>query len=87
MMRCKAVISTGLIRWWSKPAFSDSSRSWSWPHPVCATRTIAAGQRVGTMKITLEDRTLAEVPVVAIEQVETGNIFVRTWDSLRLLFK
>ena len=48
---------------------------------------IAAGQRVGTMKITLEDRTLAEVPVVAIEQVETGGIFVRTWDSLRLLFK
>jgi D-alanyl-D-alanine carboxypeptidase (penicillin-binding protein 5/6) len=39
------------------------------------------------MKITLEDRTLAEVPVVAIEQVEIGSIFVRTWDSLRLLFK
>ena len=48
---------------------------------------IAAGTRVGTMKITLEDKTLAEVPVVAIEQVEIGSIFVRTWDSLRLLFK
>jgi D-alanyl-D-alanine carboxypeptidase (penicillin-binding protein 5/6) len=48
---------------------------------------IAAGARVGTMKITLEDKTLAEVPVVAIEQVEIGSIFVRTWDSLRLLFK
>jgi D-alanyl-D-alanine carboxypeptidase (penicillin-binding protein 5/6) len=48
---------------------------------------VTAGQRVGTMKIALEDKTLAEVPVVAIEPVEAGNIFVRSWDSLRLLFK
>jgi D-alanyl-D-alanine carboxypeptidase (penicillin-binding protein 5/6) len=48
---------------------------------------IAAGQRVGTMKIALEDKPLAEVPVVAIEPVELGNIFVRGWDTLRLFFK
>ena len=48
---------------------------------------ITAGQRVGTMKIALEDKTLAEVPVVAIEPVELGNIFVRGWDTLRLFFK
>lgn len=48
---------------------------------------IAAGQQVGTMKIALEDKTLAEVPVVAIEPVEMGNIFVRGWHTLRLFFK
>ena len=48
---------------------------------------IAVGQRVGTMKIALEDKMLAEVPVVAIEPVELGNIFVRGWDTLRLFFK
>ena len=48
---------------------------------------VSAGQRVGTMKIALEGKTLAEVPVVAIEPVELGNIFVRGWDTLRLFFK
>jgi len=48
---------------------------------------IAAGQRVGTMKITLDGKALAEVPVVAIEAVAPGNVFARAWDALRLMFK
>ncbi len=48
---------------------------------------VAAGQRVGTMKITLDDKPLTEVPVVAIEKVELGNIFARGWDAMRLFFK
>jgi D-alanyl-D-alanine carboxypeptidase (penicillin-binding protein 5/6) len=48
---------------------------------------VLAGQRVGTMKITLEDKPLADIPVVAIDKVELGNIFVRGWDALRLFFK
>ncbi len=48
---------------------------------------IAAGQRVGTMKIALEGKLLAEVPVVAIDKIELGNILVRGWDAIRLYFK
>jgi D-alanyl-D-alanine carboxypeptidase (penicillin-binding protein 5/6) len=48
---------------------------------------VSAGQRVGTMKIVLEDKLLAEVPVVALDKVELGSIFVRGWDAIRLLFK
>lgn len=48
---------------------------------------VSAGQRLGTMKITLDGKPLAEVPVVATEAVGVGNVFARAWDSLRLLFK
>jgi len=48
---------------------------------------VTSGQRVGTMKITLDGKPLTEVPVVAIENVELGNIFARGWDAMRLFFK
>lgn len=48
---------------------------------------ISAGQRVGTMKLTLDGKPFAEVPVHALEKVELGNIFARGWDTLRLFFK
>lgn len=48
---------------------------------------VTAGQRVGTMKITLDGKPLTDVPVVAIEKVELGNIFARGWDAMRLFFK
>ncbi len=48
---------------------------------------IAAGQRVGTLKLALDGRPLAEYPVVALQDVQTANIFRRTWDSLRLMLK
>jgi D-alanyl-D-alanine carboxypeptidase (penicillin-binding protein 5/6) len=48
---------------------------------------IAAGQKVGTLKLTLDGRPLAEYPVVALQAVEGANIFRRTWDGVRLMFK
>ncbi len=48
---------------------------------------VAQAQRVGTMKITLDGKPLTEVPVVALEKVELGNIFARGWDAMRLYFK
>ena len=48
---------------------------------------VNAGQRVGTMRITLDGKPLTEVPVVAIEAVELGNIFARGWDAMRLFFQ
>ena len=48
---------------------------------------IAAGQRIGTMKITLEGKSFRELPVVALESVPLAGILGRGWDSIRLLFK
>lgn len=48
---------------------------------------ISAGQAVGTLRLTLDDKPLAEYPLVALENAPIANIFGRTWDSLKLLFK
>ncbi|HEY4374097.1 MAG TPA: D-alanyl-D-alanine carboxypeptidase family protein [Burkholderiales bacterium] len=47
---------------------------------------IAAGQKIGTMKVTLEGRDVAEVPVVALEKVDSAGFFGRTLDTMRLWF-
>ena len=48
---------------------------------------ISAGQRVGTMKVTLDGKPYRELPVVALESVPVAGILGRSWDSIRLLFK
>jgi len=47
---------------------------------------IAQGQKIGTMKVTLDGRDVAEVPVVALQQVEAAGIFGRALDTIRLWF-
>jgi len=48
---------------------------------------IAAGQRVGTIRVTLDDKPLAEFPAIATESVAAAGMFGRAWDSMRLWFK
>ena len=48
---------------------------------------VAAGQKIGVMKLTLDGKPYAEIPVVALEDVALAGIFGRGWDSIRLLFK
>ncbi len=48
---------------------------------------ISAGQRIGTLKITLEGKPFRELPVVALESVPFAGILGRGWDSIRLLIK
>jgi len=48
---------------------------------------IEVGQRIGTMKLTLDGRPFREVPVVALEHVPVAGILGRGWDALRLLFR
>jgi D-alanyl-D-alanine carboxypeptidase (penicillin-binding protein 5/6) len=48
---------------------------------------ISERQTVGTLRITFEDKSYGEFPVVALEPVGMANIFVRGWHSLRLLFQ
>jgi len=47
---------------------------------------VMQGQRVGTVKVALEGKTLAELPMVALADVPTANIFGRAWDTVRLWF-
>lgn len=48
---------------------------------------VAQGQRVGTLRVTLDGKPLADYPVVALESVGIAGWFGRAWDSFRLLFK
>ena len=47
---------------------------------------INAGQRVGTMKISVDGKPYRELPVVALENVPVAGILGRSWDALRLMF-
>jgi len=47
---------------------------------------ITQGQKIGTMKVTLDGRDIAEVPVVALEKVDAAGIFGRSLDTMRLWF-
>jgi D-alanyl-D-alanine carboxypeptidase (penicillin-binding protein 5/6) len=48
---------------------------------------LAAGQKAGIMKLMREQSTLAEIPVVALEEVPVAGFLSRGWDTLRLLFR
>ncbi|MBS1138820.1 MAG: penicillin-binding protein 6, Serine peptidase family [Proteobacteria bacterium] len=47
---------------------------------------IEAGQKVGTLKVTIDGKPYNEYPVVALENIALGNIFVRLLDTIRLWF-
>lgn len=48
---------------------------------------VEAGQRVATLKLTLDGKPYGTYPVVALEPVRIANIFGRGLDTLRLMFK
>jgi len=45
------------------------------------------GQPVGTLKVSLGEQPIAEVPLVALEAVDQAGIFGRAWDAIRLWIK
>jgi len=47
---------------------------------------IEAGQKLGTLKLAVDGKPFAEYPVIALEKIELGNIFVRILDTIRLWF-
>ncbi len=47
---------------------------------------IEAGQKLGTLKVSIDGQTYGEYPVIALEKIELGNIFVRIFDTIRLWF-
>ncbi|WP_062267450.1 D-alanyl-D-alanine carboxypeptidase family protein [Endozoicomonas arenosclerae] len=48
---------------------------------------VEAGQQLGTLKVTINDEVIKEVPLRAEAAVERGGFFKRLWDSVRLFFK
>lgn len=47
---------------------------------------IAKGAQLGTLKVTLEDKVLAERPLVALNEVEEAGFIARTWGYIKLFF-
>ncbi len=52
--------------------------------PVVAP--VHRGQSLGTLRLTLDGKTLGEFPLVALHDVSVAGIFGRGWDSIRLFF-
>ncbi len=48
---------------------------------------ISVGEKVGTVKVMLQNKLLGEYPVVALENVAVAGFFGRAWDSMRLWLK
>jgi serine-type D-Ala-D-Ala carboxypeptidase (penicillin-binding protein 5/6) len=48
---------------------------------------VAAGQRIGLVKLTLDGKPYGEVPIVALKAVSLAGIFGRGWDTLRLILQ
>ena len=44
------------------------------------------GQKAGVMKLTQNDKLIADIPVVALENVPVAGFLGRGWDAIRLLF-
>ncbi len=55
------------------------------PEPLVAP--FVRGQQVGTMKVTLNEQALVDVPLVVLEAVEEASVLGRAWDAIRLWIK
>lgn len=68
-----------------KDAFDKIKTTLTTTQPLIAP--ITRGQPVGSIKLTLDDKTIGDFPVVALEEVPIAGFFSRTWDSIRLMMK
>jgi D-alanyl-D-alanine carboxypeptidase (penicillin-binding protein 5/6) len=48
---------------------------------------VQKGQRIATLKLTLDDKPYGEYPVVALETVPVAGMIGRAWDTMRLWFE
>jgi D-alanyl-D-alanine carboxypeptidase (penicillin-binding protein 5/6) len=48
---------------------------------------LSRGQNIGTLKISLDNKEIAQFPIVALENVGVANFIGRIWDSMMLKFK
>ncbi|MDO9089574.1 MAG: D-alanyl-D-alanine carboxypeptidase family protein, partial [Burkholderiaceae bacterium] len=55
------------------------------PDPLVAP--VAKGQALGTLRVSLNDQPLADIPLTALEGVEQAGLLGRAWDAIRLWIK
>ena len=55
------------------------------PDPLIAP--FAKSQPLGSLKVTVGEQTVADIPLMALEAVEQAGILGRAWDSMRLWIK
>jgi D-alanyl-D-alanine carboxypeptidase (penicillin-binding protein 5/6) len=48
---------------------------------------VTEGQRLGSLRVTLDGKPVGEYPLVALEAVPVAGVFGRAWDTLRLWLK
>ncbi|MDP1968594.1 MAG: D-alanyl-D-alanine carboxypeptidase family protein [Burkholderiaceae bacterium] len=48
---------------------------------------VARGQAIGTLKVSLNDQPLVEIPLAALAAVEEAGLLGRAWDAIRLWIK
>lgn len=48
------------------------------------TAPLAKGTKISIAKISYEGKPVAEIPVVALEEVQQAGFFARLWDTVRL---
>lgn len=48
---------------------------------------VTKGQQVGTVKVSLDDKTVGAFPLLALADVAPASFIGRTWDTVRLWFK
>jgi serine-type D-Ala-D-Ala carboxypeptidase (penicillin-binding protein 5/6) len=68
-----------------KDKFTGITATLSTTQPLLAP--LQPGQKAGIMKLVREGKTLAEIPVVALEDVKVASFLGRGWDAIRLMFK
>lgn len=81
----KAGVSQDLTLTLPKGYYSRVKATVTSKQPLLAP--ISAGQIVGSIQFTLDDKPLADYPLVALENVAIGNIFGRAIDTIKLWFK
>ena len=52
--------------------------------PKTLVAPIAKGQKIGTVKVMLDGKVVAQRPLVALDAVEEGGFFKRMWDELMM---
>jgi serine-type D-Ala-D-Ala carboxypeptidase (penicillin-binding protein 5/6) len=68
-----------------KEKFGGLTASLTTTQPLLAP--LRVGDKAGIMKLTRDGKTVAELPVVALEDVKTAGFLGRGWDAIRLMFK
>ena len=48
---------------------------------------LRSGEKAGIMKLSKDDKLVAEIPVVALEDVPVAGLLGRGWDAIRLIFR